>query len=155
MPFSVCFGGTMSNLLLFVLMFASGIMVAVQPSINARLAQKIGLLESACVSFAVGTGALLLASLLMGRANWRGAGGAQWWEWTGGLLGAFFVASTILAVPRIGTAATMAAVIAAQLLTGLVLDHFGMFGYRGAPVDAWRLVGVVCLLLGAVLIFRR
>lgn len=145
----------MSNLLLFVLMFVSGIMVAVQPSINARLAQKIGLLEGACVSFAVGTGALLLASMMVGRANWRGAGGALWWEWTGGFLGAFFVAATILAVPRIGTAATMAAVIAAQLLTGLVMDHFGLFGYRGAPIDFWRVVGVFCLLLGATLVFRR
>ncbi len=145
----------MSNLGLFVLMFVGGIMVAVQPSINARLAQRIGLLEGACVSFAVGTLALLLASLVVGRANWRGAGEALWWEWTGGFLGAFFVAATILAVPRIGTAATMAAVIAAQLLTGLVMDHYGLFGYRGAPIDLGRMLGVVCLLAGVALIFRR
>lgn len=145
----------MSNLMLFVLMFVSGIMVAAQPSINARLAQRIGLLESAAVSFAVGTLALLLASLVVGRGNWRGAGGVLWWEWTGGFLGAFFVAATIFAIPRIGTAATMAAVIAAQLLTGLVMDHYGVFGFRGAPVDAWRVIGIVCLLLGAVLVFRR
>ncbi len=145
----------MSNLMLFVLMFFSGIMVAAQPSINARLAQRIGLLEAASVSFAVGTVALLLASLVVGRGNWKGAGGVIWWEWTGGFLGAFFVAAAIFAIPRIGTAATMAAVIAAQLLTGLVMDHYGMFGFRGAPIDAWRVIGIICLLLGAVLVFRR
>ena len=145
----------MSNLMLFVLMFVSGILVAVQPSINARLAQRVGLLEGACVSFAVGTAALLLASVLLWRANWQVAGDARWWEWTGGLLGAFFVVLTILAVPRIGTAATMAAVIAAQLLTGLLMDHYGLFGYRGAPLEPVRLLGVVCLLVGAVLVFRR
>lgn len=145
----------MSSWVLFVVMFVSGIMVAVQPSINARLAQRIGLLEAACVSFAVGTLVLFLASAVTGRANWRGAGGVLWWEWTGGVLGAFFVAATILAIPRIGTAATMAAVIAAQLLTGLIMDHYGLFGFRGAPIDAWRVVGIVCLLVGAALVFRR
>lgn len=145
----------MSSWMLFIVMFVSGIMVAVQPSINARLAQRIGLLEAACVSFAVGTLVLLLASGVTGRANWRGAGEVLWWEWTGGVLGAFFVAATILAIPRIGTAATMAAVIAAQLLTGLVMDHYGLFGFRGAPLDVWRVVGIICLLVGAVLVFRR
>lgn len=145
----------MSSWMLFIVMFISGIMVAVQPSINARLAQRIGLLEAACVSFAVGTLVLLLASGVTGRANWRGAGAALWWEWTGGVLGAFFVAATILAIPRIGTAATMAAVIAAQLLTGLVMDHYGLFGFRGAPIDSWRVVGIIFLLVGAGLVFRR
>lgn len=145
----------MSNLLLFFLMFCAGATVALQPSINARLAQKVGILESACLSFAVGTVALLLVSFLVGRGSWKGIWGTAWWEWTGGLLGAFFVSATILAVPRIGTAATMAAVIAAQLATGLVLDHYGLFGFQGAPIDPRRTAGVVLLLIGATLIFRR
>ncbi|HZV82312.1 MAG TPA: DMT family transporter, partial [Geobacteraceae bacterium] len=33
-------------------MFCGGITIALQPSINARLAQKVGLVESSCISFA-------------------------------------------------------------------------------------------------------
>jgi bacterial/archaeal transporter family-2 protein len=145
----------MSNLFLFLLMLCGGAMVAIQPSINARLAQKIGLIESATISFAVGTIALLLVAVAVGRGDWRGLQQAQWWEWTGGLFGAFFVSMTILAVPRIGTAATMAIAIAAQLATGLLLDHFGLFGYRGVPFDGKRLLGIVLLLAGAYLVMRR
>jgi bacterial/archaeal transporter family-2 protein len=145
----------MSNLLLFVLVLCGGAMVAIQPSINARLAQKIGFIESASISFAVGTIALLLVAGAVGRGDWRGLQQAQWWEWTGGLFGAFFVAVTILAVPRIGTAATMAIAIAAQLTTGLILDHFGLFGYRGVPFDGRRLLGIALLLGGAWLLLRR
>jgi bacterial/archaeal transporter family-2 protein len=145
----------MSNLLLFLLMLCGGAMVAIQASINARLAQKTGFIESATISFAVGTLALLLVASAVGRGDWRGLQQAQWWEWTGGLFGAFFVTMTIIAVPRIGTAATMAIAIAAQLATGLLLDHFGMFGYRGVPFDSKRLLGVVLLLLGAYLVMRR
>jgi bacterial/archaeal transporter family-2 protein len=145
----------MSNLFLFLLMLGGGAMVAIQPSINARLAQKVGFLESATISFAIGTIALFLVAGAVGRGDWRGLQQAQWWEWTGGLFGAFFVTMTIIAVPRIGTAATMAIAIAAQLATGLLLDHFGLFGYRGVALDSKRLLGIVLLLLGAYLVMRR
>ncbi len=145
----------MSNLSFLLIMFCAGITVAIQPSINARLAQKTGILESACISFAVGTLVLLAVLLVSGRFSVKGLSDTVWWEWTGGILGAAFVSTTILVVPRIGTAAAMAATIAAQLITGLVLDHFELFGFKGAPLDLKRSVGVILLLGGAALIFRR
>jgi transporter family-2 protein len=146
----------MNSVLLFFLMFCGGITVAVQPSINGRLAQRIGAVESSCISFAVGTLALFAIVLLGGRlGNLRGIADAGWWEFTGGLLGAFFVTLTIVVVPRIGTASTMAAIIAAQLVTGLLLDQYGMFGFRTIAMDGKRALGVVLLLVGAGLVFRR
>jgi bacterial/archaeal transporter family-2 protein len=145
----------MSQLLFFIVMFCGGVMIALQPSINARLAQKVGVFESSCVSFAVGTAALLLFVLLAGKGSLRAVGGASWWELTGGLLGAFFVTATIIVVPRLGTTATFAAVIAAQLTTGILLDQFGLFGLRQIPMDGRRGLGVFLLMAGAALVFRR
>ena len=145
----------MSNLTLFLLMMCGGAVLALQPSINARLAQKVGILESSFVSFAVGTIALAVAISLFGRGSLRALPGAAWWELTGGLLGAVFVTLTIVVVPRIGTAAAMAAIIAAQLTTGLLMDHFGLLGFRGAPLDGKRIAGTVLLMAGAALVFRR
>jgi len=138
-----------------LIMICAGAAVALQPSINARLAEKTGLLESACISFAVGTGALVVALLASGRWTVKGLSATTWWEWTGGILGAFFVSATILAVPRIGTAAAMAAAITSQLITALLLDHFGMFGFGGAQIDPKRGLGAFLLILGAWLIIRR
>jgi transporter family-2 protein len=145
----------MSNYLLFLIMFFGGMTVALQPSINARIAQRVGILESAFISFAVGTLALLLVVLMSSRGTLKGIYGAAWWELTGGILGALFVSLTILVVPRIGTAAAMSAIIAAQLATGFVLDHFGLFGFKVLPFDLKRLIGLAFLLLGAGLILRR
>ncbi len=145
----------MNNYILYLLMLCGGIAVAVQPSINARLARIVGVLESSCISFAVGTIALFMMVLLVGRGSLRGIAGASWWELTGGLLGAFFVTMTIFVVPRIGTAATMAAIIAAQLATGVLMDHFGLFGGRQIPLDSSRMIGVALLMAGGWLVFRR
>jgi transporter family-2 protein len=142
-------------MMLVLLMACGGVAVAVQPSINARLAQKVGSFESSLVSFAVGTIGLLLVVLLAGRGNLRGVADASWWELTGGLMGAFFVTMTIIAVPRMGTAAVMAIVIAGQLTTGALLDQMGLFGLRQFPMTPLRGIGMLLLCLGAALVVRR
>ena len=145
----------MNQIMLLVMMFFGGIAIAVQPSINARLAQKVGALESSLISFAVGT--LFLAAVVMfaGRGSIKGVSNSSLWELSGGCLGAFFVTLTIVAIPRIGTTAAMAAVICAQLTTSVILDHFGFFGFRMIPMDSRRAIGVALLMAGAALIIKR
>jgi transporter family-2 protein len=145
----------MNQILLLALMFCGGIAIALQPSINGRLAQKVGTFESSCISFAVGTLLLAVVVLVAGRGSLKGLANASWWELTGGGLGAFFVTLTIVAIPRIGTTASMAAVIGAQLATGVLLDHFGLFGFRTIPLDSKRAIGVALLMAGTSLIIRK
>ncbi|NOQ42270.1 MAG: EamA-like transporter family protein [Desulfuromusa sp.] len=145
----------MSNPILIILMVIGGVAVALQPSINARLAEKTGFLQAATVSFAVGTLILVVISLLSGQGSFRRVSEADWWQLTGGLFGAFFVTMTILGVPRIGTTAVLALTIVSQLIAGLAMDHYGLFGMRGIPIDYKRMFGVTLLLAGVFLICRR
>lgn len=145
----------MSNYLLMLLMACGGIAVAIQPSINARLAEKTGFLQAATISFAVGTLVLLTLSLLSSQGSLRRVVEVPWWQLTGGVFGAFFVTMTIVGVPRIGTTAVLALTIASQLIAGMVMDHYGVFGMRGIPFDAKRVIGVILLLVGVWLICKR
>lgn len=145
----------MNNLTLTLLMLCGGFAIAIQPSINARLARKIGSYESSMISFAVGTLALAAVVTLAGRGNLRNLTSASWWELTGGFLGAFFVTLTIVCVPRLGTTAVMAAIITGQLAAGALLDHFGLFGLRQLPLTPLRLAGMILLAAGAALVIRR
>jgi bacterial/archaeal transporter family-2 protein len=145
----------MSKIMLALITFCGGLAATIQPSINARLARHIGVIESASISFLVGTLVLIAVACAFSPGDFRGISGAPWWQLTGGLLGAFFVAVTTVAVPRIGTTATMALIISAQLIAGMVLDHFGMFGMRGAAIDLRRIVGAIILAFGVYLILKR
>jgi len=144
----------MPDLFYFMLMVVSGVMVALQPLINANLATRVGTVQSAFVSFAVGTFALCGVVLVIGRGDLRAVAGASWWQLTGGLLGAFFVTAIIFAVPRIGTTAALAATIASQLAAGAVFDHFGIMGGRHIPFDLWRGAGIALLFAGAALVLK-
>ncbi len=145
----------MNNLTLLLMLSCAGVTVALQPSINARLAQKVGSYESSMISFAVGTLCLLVLVMVAGRGNLRNVLDATWWELSGGLLGAFFVTMTIIAVPRVGTVAVMAIIIAGQLTTGALLDQFGVFGLRQVAFTPLRGLGIALLFLGALLVVRR
>lgn len=76
----------MFKLLIYLHTYCGGIAATVQPSINARLARKTGVIESACVSFAVGTIVPMLVIALVGTGTPKGIIDARWWELTGGAL---------------------------------------------------------------------
>lgn len=145
----------MSNMILALLVVCGGLAVAIQPSINARLAQKVGNYESSLVSFAVGTLAMLVIVIVAGRGNLRNVADASWWELTGGLLGAYFVTMTIIAVPRLGTLAVMSIIIAGQLTTAALLDQYGVFGLRQISLTPLRGIGILLLCIGASLVVRK
>ena len=70
----------------------------------------------------------------------------------GGCLGAAFVTFSIILTPKLGSAATMAFIVAGQLLAGLTLDHFGYFGLAVREISIGRVGGALLLLAGALLI---
>jgi len=66
----------------------------------------------------------------------------------------YLLAASFLA-PRIGVGLFLAAIIAGQLLGGVLLDHLGAFGAAPRPIDLPRLLGIVALIVGVVLIRGR
>ena len=70
------------------------------------------------------------------------------------VLGMLFVVSSLIAAPRLGAAPTIAAVICGQLVSALLLDHFGVLHAR-RPVDLGAIAGLAMLVAGAALILRK
>ncbi len=57
--------------------------------------------------------------------------------------------------PRIGLGVFLGAIIAGQLIGGIVLDHIGAFGATPRRIDAVRLLGAAVLVVGVILIRGR
>jgi bacterial/archaeal transporter family-2 protein len=77
---------------------------------------------------------------------------SNWWAWSGGFFGAIYIAISILLVPRLGTAAFVALLVAGQMISSLIFDHYGLLGIAPRPADPSRLLGAVLLVGGVVLI---
>lgn len=141
--------------LTYLLVLLAGASIAAQAGINAHLGRMLGnSMHGVLVSFTVGTVAALAYCLIEGGsvASLNAVRGAPWWVWTGGLLGVGFVWCTIFAVPKIGVVAMIPLVVAGQMITAVVLEHFGLLGAPTQPVSAGRIIGVLLVVLGAVVL---
>ncbi len=145
----------MSTFPLALVMMAAGAMIAFQSPINASLARNVGAFEAALVSFATGTGLLLLVVLLRGKGNVRALAGVPAWQYLGGLLGAAYITAIILLVPRIGVGSLMVTALTGQLGAALLIDRMGWFGLAARPLDARRLAAVALLFVAVLLMTGR
>ena len=149
----------MTNGFFFVLALLAGVGVSVQLGVNSQLRQAVAHpVVSALISFAVGT--LVLTVYVLGAARQSVPSletfrHIEWWKWTGGLLGAIYVTTAILAAPRIGAANFVSLVVAGQLLAALLFDHFGYVGFLQHSINWYRVAGALLIVGGVYLIQRN
>ena len=141
----------------FILAILAGVALPVQAGVNSQLRGALGHPAlAATVSFFVGSAALAIYVVAARLAVPAGAvNRTLWWHWSGGLIGAFFIACAIVLAPRLGAATLVGAVVAGQMLASLALDHFGLVGYPQHPLNLWRVAGVALVLAGVFLIQRN
>jgi bacterial/archaeal transporter family-2 protein len=140
---------------LLLTVFAGGL-IAMQAPINSMLGKSVGTFAAASVSFVVGTIALLLITLLVG-GGFGDLGEARhlsWYYLTGGILGAVYVTTALVAVRSLGAGGVTAATITGQLTLSLLIDQFGVLGVDRKPITWEAVLGVLLLACGTVLIIR-
>ena len=146
------------NYAYLLMALAGGIGLSMQAAINTRLGVSMGgqSLIAALCSFSVGAVCLLVLALWL--ADWQSVssnlGKQSWWNWTGGIIGAAFVFTSIFLSPRLGISNTMFLFIIGQLAAGMMIDGFGLLHMPMRPVYWWKFAGMGIMLSGvAVFMF--
>lgn len=139
---------------------ACGALVAVQSRINGDLAVRSSdQLFAAVMSF--GVGLVLVAAIAISRRSGRAGLGTAWqrfragtpprWLFFGGLFGGVTVLSQTVTVGVLGVALFTVAVVAGQVLSGLVVDRTGFAGVLRKPLTATRVLGAALAITAALL----
>ena len=135
----------------------AGGLIALQAPINSMLGKSVGTFAAASVSFIVGTIALVLITLIVG-GGFGDVGEARhlsWYYLSGGILGAVYVTTALVAVRSLGAGGVVAATITGQLALSLVIDQLGILGVDRKPITWEALLGVLLLAAGTFLIIRE
>lgn len=126
----------------------AGTLLPAQFATNGALAGELGsLVLTGAVSYLVG--AFFLFALLHLRrveADWAAARRAPRWAWLGGVVGSFYVVGSVLLTRTLGAALATTLVIAAQLVTAILLDHFGALGLHRRRLNGARVMAVLLAL---------
>ena len=144
-------------ILYLLLAIAAGVILPVQAGVNAQLRTALGSpVAAALISFLVGTAGLATAALLLRMPLPLARAWEQTtpWQWTGGLIGAVYVLAAVVLAPKLGAGTLVAAVVAGQMVTSLLLDHYGLIGFSAHSLSLVRVLGAALVIAGVILIQR-
>lgn len=146
------------NNLFYLLALGAGLLLPLQIAFNNKLTHySNNPVTSSLISFSVGTIALLLYSLSQFSSFQKSLhqlSHAPSYAWLGGLVGAFYIISTIIASPKIGLALFLALVIGGQLMMSLLVDHFGLMGAIVKPITWVKGIGLL-LVFGGIFLLKK
>ncbi len=141
-----------------ILAFLCGAIYPIQGSMNGRLLNYTGnSILTAIISFLVGLIGLVSLGVYK-KVDWvqlTTIKDAPWWAFLGGILGAFYVATVVVILPRLGMALTFSLIVAGQITLSVILDHFGLLGNPVRQLSIGRLIGLVLLVVAVVLIRKN
>ena len=137
-------------------MLMAGIGVPVLAAISAQLGSRIGApLAAGVVAVMVALVVAAIAAALTGQLRPVLAVASQpLWLWSGGAFMAFYLLSITWIAPRFGVGNAVFCVLLGQMIAASLIDHFGLFGARVAPMSSLRLSGILTMALGLFLIQR-
>ena len=145
----------MSNLPFIFAALLMGAVLSLQPAINATMARILGNpLLAASISISI---SLLIVSVLWliwfnDVSDFSRFRELPWWVVVGGVVGATFVAGSIVTAPVLGVALFFVCMVAGQLIGSTIIDHIGAFGLEVKPVNTIKLLGLGFVIFGAVLV---
>ena len=130
----------------------AGVAIALQVVVNSIGLRDLGL--GALIGISGAATALAGFALALFAARPEATGRALLCALASGLLGAFILASIVLAANRGGLAQTLSLVIASQLVIGLAIDRVGLLGPVAQSVGLLKVLGVLLILAGGILVVR-
>jgi len=140
-----------------VMAATAGLAGSVQAAVMGELGERVGIVPA--VAFSVFVALLCgLAALLVWERSFAGVRAVLHepaWLWVGGLMSIFIVFAITVGPPRIGVTATVALVIAGNLVSAAVIDQYGLLGQEMVAITWLRVLGLVLLVVGATLTLGR
>jgi len=144
----------MSYWLVILIGLVGGVAVGVQSPIAGVMGLRVGGTAS---SFIIHFGGMIFSGLLLfsrGGEKIRDWQSVPWYMLGAGILGLVLFQTINITLPRLGSTVMVALIIIGQLVTGMVIDHCGLFGLATREIDITKAVGMVALLIGGYLIAR-
>ncbi len=143
----------MTNLALLVAILM-GFGIAFQPVTNAVAARYIGLAPLMVVSNSlVLLGSIVYALWIRERVGWDAISSLRPDLLFGGALyGLMILFGGIYVFPKLGATVALMVIIMSQLVFGLMIDHYGLYGIPRQSMSWGRALGILFIIMGILLV---
>ena len=136
---------------LIVLMLFIGVILSLHLTMNAQVG---AIIKNPKVGNAVFWVIGAVTALAIGLVSWEPDALSRLkdvpvWLLTAGVMGAALVFGIAWTVPQVGAGTAFVLLIAGQVLTGLVMSHYGALGSPVEPISTMKILGAFLLVAGA------
>lgn len=132
-----------------------GVCVALEPTVNSGLGKVITPRLASLHSFLVGVVLIVLINIFSGGfKEYRFIAKSPPYLWIGGILGVIIVYLGAKVTPLLGVASTVTIMVAVQLIAGILIDQFGLFGVAKVPAGMSRVAGAALMVIAVKLIVK-
>jgi transporter family-2 protein len=146
------------NILWYVVALLSGSANPVQAGASSQLNKGLeSPIWAAIIVYASGLAGILVIQFIL-RQAWpgqrMGSSGLPWWAWMGGLLSIASTLTGLTLAHKMGSGVFTGLSLTASLLSSILLDQFGLMGFKQHSISPLRLTGSVLMVAGIWLISK-
>lgn len=145
------------SLLIYLAAIAAGIANPVQTGASAQLRKSVDQPIFAAAYVYLGGLLVVLLIQLIVRQAWPGTdklSSVPWWAWTSGALSVAATMAGILLAQKLGSGVFTGISVTAAIATSIVLDHFGLIGFKQHPASWPRILGGGLMIIGLWLVSK-
>ena len=129
----------------------TGIVLAIMISLNGGLGNISGNYASSVIIHFVGLIGIIFV-LIFTKSKIKNLKGIPFYMFTGGLIGILTVLFTNIGFMGLGVSLTVSLSLLGQLVTSLVIDHFGYFNMTVVEFDKKKILGLIIIIGGIYVI---
>lgn len=143
-------------LLFYIIGVLVGMLIPIQTSVNSRLSLYTkSPFYTSFISFSVGTICLIILNIIINpevfTIHFYNNQSFNYTWVVAGLLGVSFLTGNLLLLPKLGATLTVIATVAGQIIMGVIIDTFGLFGATIHDFNLIKAIGVLLLIVGIVI----
>jgi len=143
---------TTHHIWLSVLMFATGVGIPIMATMNGALGLRLGSPSAASVIlFFLAFSIAIIATLITGVPESSKIISAPKLLMLAGCFVAFYIISITTVGPIIGIGQAVFLVLLGQIISTVVIDHYGWLGVPVTPVEPRKVIGIVLMIAGIYL----
>jgi len=137
---------------IYMVMLIAGMGIPIMASFNVGLGKHLASpSKAAFVLFCVGLMSVTIVLIPKGIPTIQQFKNVPAYLYLGGGFVAFYILSMTRAAPKIGVGTAVFLVIVGQIMTAVLLEHFGLLGNMQEPIGIKRFIGLILIFIGVYL----
>lgn len=125
----------------------TGVILAIMVSLNGGVSSASGNYTSSVIIHFVGLIGII-AVLFITKSKLKNLKGIPFYSFTGGLIGILTVLFTNTSFASLGVSLTVSLALLGQLVTSIIVDHFGYFNLPVNKFNKKKILGFIIIIIG-------